>query len=97
MLEIYSDWVIPRFTKKLPKGKPIIFRPLGYQFQNFPPDFWRFLPHYRHDLGRHDISRHQAGWLEYVVLCTPAPHLPARLEPFCVLYSYLLYHYSLPL
>lgn len=61
MLEIYSDWVIPRFTKKFRKGKPIIFRPLGYQFQKSPPNFWRFLPRHSDDLDSHDNLRHQAG------------------------------------
>ena len=58
MLEIYSDWVIPRFTKKLAKGKPIFFRGVGVTFQNLPSDFWRFLPRHRDDLGRHDNICH---------------------------------------
>jgi hypothetical protein len=58
MLEIYSDWVIPRFTKKLRKGKPIFFRGVGYQFQNFPSDFWRFLPCHSDDPISHDNICH---------------------------------------
>jgi hypothetical protein len=68
MLEIYSDWVIRGFTKKLPKGKPIFFRGVGYQFQNFLPNFWRFYrsPTY-HDHDSHDNLCHHIRLLSFVV------------------------------